>query len=331
MTAQAKIALMEAAEKALRRKLSGAEKSLLQKIISEVLDKLDLKEGKLSRTDANNLLTNKITQIFEQFQKSHVLPIAAELARSFLSISSINKDYYSTQVDTARLRAKVEKITSAAAKYIRAKVGIDANGKLVPGGYLQSITEDVTVRNEVRRILSQAIDGEKDLAGLRRDLRNYLIGTPELEVEGKAVPAKPGALQKRFDQQVFELLQEADRAVNLQFANSLDLVFAAYQGGIIERTRKFCCERNDRFFTREEIEAMDKLEWAGKKGKPDIYGGGYQCRHQWMFVSTSRGLKERTDVKRVLHKEPGKKGYYTYTHTRGVDDPPLNNDCDERK
>lgn len=324
MTASAKIKAMEQAERALRKRLSQAERELLSRIVSEVIDNLEIQGGKITRSQANHILTERITRIFEAFQRSHLLPFTAEIAKGFLKIPSLNSAYYSTQGSSRSFRAMIRRITSASNAYIRAQIGLSQNGNLKPGGYLQSLFEDSMVRTEVRRILSTAIDGQQDFQGLKRQLRNYLTGQPITDE-----PVKQGALTRRFDQMAFDLLQEADRAVNLKFADELGLVFAAFQGGVIERTRMWCCERNNRYYTREEIEAMDAKDWAGKKGHPEIYGGGWNCRHQWMFVATSLGLKERPDIKEILHKKPGKKGHYTYQHTLGVGKPPLNDDCEE--
>lgn len=323
---QAKLKFLADAEGTLRRRLTQAERFLLSKVVSQILDRMTLDAGNITASDANFELLDKVSQIYAEFVKSHMLPIAANLATAFLEIPSLNSRYYAILAPTKRMKDLIQTITQGSADYIRSKIGLDAEGNLKPGGYLQELAEDTTIRNELRRIMATAVEGEVDLQGLRRQLRNYLQGTPELQrIEGEPVPAKPGALEKRFDKEAFDTLQEADRNVNLRMSDKLGLQFAVYRGGIIERTRRWCCERNDKVWTRDEMETFNDSDWPGKKGDCEIFGGGHRCRHVWMFIATTRGLKARPDIKEI--RKPRQAPVLEY-----VDTPQgYNEDCDERR
>lgn len=322
----AKIKFLDDAEQGLRRRLSAAERFLLARIFETVINGMDLEEGRVARSDHNYGLTDKLGRIYVDFTKSHVLPATARLATTFLEIPTLNRDYFRMQADTKRLQQKVERITGAADRYIRTRIGLDANGNLKPGGYLQTLSADTTIQSELRRILGESIDNGLDVRGLRRELDNYLKGRPPLRrIEGQPVP-RVGALEGRFNKYAFDLLQEADRSVNLRFSTELDLQFATYAGGVIENTRQWCCERNGLTFTREEMEAFNKEDWSGKKGDCEVFGGGHRCRHGWMFIATTRGLKARPDIKEVLRD-----GAYVLTYSNGSGNPPLNRGCAGRK
>lgn len=317
---QAKLQFLSDTETKLRRQLSQAERYLMGRIFEEIIDSLTTTSGRVTQAPENFDTLDRMGRVFDQFITSKMIPVTAALAVSLLELPSLSAAYFKAEVGGITA-AKVRAAQQASTAYIRSKIGLNADGSLKPGGYLQEITQDRTVSNELRRIMGQAIDAGEDLAGIRRRVRAYLTGTPELDTpEGKPIPKKAGAIERRFDLYAFDTLQEADAATNLRFAREFDLSAARYQGGIIEETRKFCCQRNRNVYTLSEIEQMDTLDWSGKKEGPvEITRGGWNCRHAWRFINTSRALRMRKD----LSLQGGV--------LVAAGNPPLNDDCDERK
>lgn len=75
--------------------------------------------------------------------------------------------------------------------------------------------------------------------------------------------------------------------------------YAIYQGGLIQDSRQFCKERNNKVFTKAEIESWKELEWEGKPENydPFINVGGTGCRHTLDWISIELAVILRPDLK----------------------------------
>jgi hypothetical protein len=107
---------------------------------------------------------------------------------------------------------------------------------------------------------------------------------------------RTGENMKRFAGQVLnDSLREFDSQLNLAKSEDAGLTHVKYQGSLIPTTRDFCRllksgkldKRRSGVFTIDEVKKLWRSRsWKGKKaGNPLIVRGGYNCRHQWSFVS----------------------------------------------
>ena len=107
---------------------------------------------------------------------------------------------------------------------------------------------------------------------------------------------RAGENMKRFAGQVLnDSLREFDSQLNLAKSEDAGLTHVKYQGSLIPTTREFCKllksgkldKRRSGVFTIDEVKQLWRSRsWKGKKaGNPLIVRGGYNCRHQWSFVS----------------------------------------------
>ena len=107
---------------------------------------------------------------------------------------------------------------------------------------------------------------------------------------------RAGENMKRVAGQVLnDSLREFDSQLNLAKSEDAGLTHVKYQGSLIPTTREFCKllksgkldKRRSGVFTIDEVKQLWRSRsWKGKKaGNPLIVRGGYNCRHQWSFVS----------------------------------------------
>lgn len=90
-----------------------------------------------------------------------------------------------------------------------------------------------------------------------------------------------GALVNNLNTELNTTLAGFSRTINLSKAEDLGIDLFLYAGPDDKATREFCAERVGNVYTRQEIESWDN----GQGLQPDIYLGGYNCRHRLDPVS----------------------------------------------
>ena len=102
-------------------------------------------------------------------------------------------------------------------------------------------------------------------------------------------------MRKYASQLLNDGLREFDAQVNAYKSQEAGLTHVKYFGDIIPTTREVCKnilrgvykKRQSNVFTIDEVRKLwRQRSWSGKKpGDPLIVRGGYNCRHQWTYVS----------------------------------------------
>ena len=103
-------------------------------------------------------------------------------------------------------------------------------------------------------------------------------------------------MRKYASQLLNDGLREFDAQVNAYKSQEAGLTHVKYFGDIIPTTRDHCKKilrgvykvRQSNVFSVDEVRKLYKRlpGWSGKKpGDPLIVRGGYNCRHQWTYVS----------------------------------------------
>ena len=102
-------------------------------------------------------------------------------------------------------------------------------------------------------------------------------------------------MRKYASQLLNDGLREFDAQVNAYKSSEAGLTHVKYFGDIIPTTRDHCKKilrgvykkRQSNVFTIDEVRKLWKQRsWSGKKpGDPLVVRGGYNCRHQWTYVS----------------------------------------------
>ena len=102
-------------------------------------------------------------------------------------------------------------------------------------------------------------------------------------------------MRKYASQLLNDGLREFDAQVNAYKAGEAGLTHIKYLGDVIPTTRRICRnilggvykKRSSNVFTVAEVRRLwSQQSWDGKKpGDPLVVRGGYNCRHQWSYVS----------------------------------------------
>ena len=116
-------------------------------------------------------------------------------------------------------------------------------------------------------------------------------------LQSKFARDRAGENMKRYAGQILnDSLRDFDATLNFNKSNDAGLTFVKYYGDVIPTTREICrnlingvikSKRSDGLFTIDEVRSLwASRSWSGKKaGNPLVVRGGYNCRHQWSYVS----------------------------------------------
>jgi hypothetical protein len=226
---------------------------------------------------------NLLARVFDEVGSDEIQPLVNKLAKDMLEISGRNAGYYyAIGMD----RQKVKQIADDVS-LIRSIIGVDADGKLIRGGYLYNLGRGDLVREEIKQYVLSSIAAGQSLSTFKAGLKNLVAGGADVR----------GALLGYWDRFAFDAYAQVREVNNLHFAKELGLKWFVYQGGIIETSRDFCRKKNGKVFSDKEA----LLEWPkdpdliDKKTKaryrPLIDRGRYNCRHFLMWISEERAME----------------------------------------
>lgn len=144
----------------------------------------------------------------------------------------------------------------------------------------------------LNQLLEQNVSSGGSFNGMLKQLGDFVKGNEEIE----------GRLLKYTKTYLSDILFQYARSFQESVTSDLGLEWYRYSGGLVDRSREFCTERNGHFFHRSEIESWASLSWKGKdplttKSSIFIVLGGFNCRHELIPVSTS--IVPEEDLSRI--------------------------------
>lgn len=288
----AKQVFVASSEARLRRSLTATERRLLTIIFDRVINNMDVSGSNVQNNVTNNNLLNTLGSIHKEFTRPMYTKVVADFARTVMELPALGGEYFMRISDVQA--ASIETIADLSRELLRSKLGLTEALNLKPGGFLNEVIADTTFQNGLRGIIARAINEGGHYGSLRTQINDYLLGNE----------VKQSAMTKRAETVLFDTLMDNDRASDLAFADKLGLQGGVYVGGLIDTTRKFCCELDTKAWTRDEMAAINKRaedghKWSGWKGDVRIYCGGHNCRHGWRWVGNSALLRMRPDIEVV--------------------------------
>ena len=256
-------------------------------------------EGLLTRLKDIHADPGLLPALLQEYANTVLLPLASFYGQSLLALPGHQTDYFAA-LDVAGY----QKLRAPLADFLTARLGVDAQGLPVAGGYLATIAGDTTV---ARQVLTYAYAAQASGVGLnayRDGLNSLVLGS------GPAAANGLGVVQTLYKNSGEDFAQ-ADRMLHTIAAKELGLAAFLYQGGLIDTSRPFCVARNGRVFLDVEIAKFGTSKdayggYSNKKeglfnGKPDPYTpavdlGGYRCRHFLHALPAVVALSVRDDL-----------------------------------
>lgn len=260
----------------------GASQSELFDILLGLLDELETSGGKLVFNDSN-LAT--ITQILDQYRElfldTEYTAAVGEFAKQFDIQGDINDRMLKSLFDNYKRTDVLRDLLQT-----RKKGAIEA---------LIGAPIDPFFFAPIEKNLTDAVSTSSTIPELTKAIKDIIMGDKE----------RLGRLDRYTKQTASDLFAITDRSYTKSAADSLEVEFYRYVGGLLTDSRAFCADRNNKFYHRGEIEAWGAgsvtvgienptaktSNWQGKINPTTASTiftnlGGFNCKHAVIPVST---------------------------------------------
>lgn len=303
-----RLRILLGAEDAQRARIQALGQQFMADLYGALLGPLDTTDGYVTSTDFNLLAASRVDRIFDGPPSRIHDEVVKVLGRQVPDIATLQLRYYTTEGGDAAHQAITEQVRG----FMYDRLGLSTSGSVLSGGYLDQTIQDRSFLEPIRQVISKGVASGQRFDELVRDVKALVQGTDD----------NVGTFKRYYKTQLFDALQSTDAQQGKLYADRLKMDAARYVGGIVENTRRFCCERNGLVFTREEMQAMNRLSWSGKKGPVETDRGGYECIHQWRWIANVSAIRYRPDLEL---DQDGR-----LVSRAGAAAPPLNSGCPER-
>lgn len=226
--------------------------------------------NKFDGTETEKLLRS-LTRLEKEIYQDKAGPFISKIKDNLVSLSAMDASYMSALLNR---EANADSIGKILYNYM----GWDPEkGKFIPGGPFDSEARNLADIGFAKKEAIKAVTTGVGWKQFEKDFAELMYG-PE---------GKPGLIDKRVRQGIFDVYQDFDRTLITQLAEENEIEHFVYQGGLMITSRPFCIERNNKVFTKEEIASWKELKFQGKTNPydPFVHAGGYNCRHNYDPIS----------------------------------------------
>ncbi len=285
--------IVSKAEIALNKFAIKAQSELLDQM-GILLNKLELDaNGLIKQSQANRKILAQAEQYFNKGMKqSGYYESLDGISSTVGNITGANAAYFNTVVEGFKPDAQyikaLQKQTITQAESLLANEGIE-----------------LMLKQPIANILTQNINTGAAYKDLVNQLKTFITGSPGVD----------GALQRYSKQIVTDTLFNYNRAYQEAISENTGLNWIKYVGGATFAadnpkkftTRDFCLSKMGRYYEKSDVERWASGTWAGKRAGTTsstifIYAGGYNCRHQIIYVSENAVPQTNKDAKKLMKK-----------------------------
>ena len=164
--------------------------------------------------------------------------------------------------------------------------------------YEQFLRYGVEAQEAISEAMYNAVIAGEPFSSLLSTVQGILTGHEDRRGRPMILHAK---------QHAFDSVMNFNNQANLLKSSEIGIEHFLYVGNVITTTRQFCARRVEKIYTREQIEAWNDMDWAGKAGPAMTHRGGYNCRHHWRGVKPEWFDLEKDDDIPTKILEPKKK------------------------
>lgn len=280
----------------LSKRVSAAERKLLDVVISRIVDDFEKTDGKINPSVNNVQLVARIDKVWSEFQQGEYVKVIQQFAGDLGELQNLNDRYFSiVEADNK----KIAKVTKDVRSIMSKRLGIKPDGGIVKEGYLDKLLKDNTLLSKIKKDTYKAVTSGTPLRDYLKRINTTIVGTENID----------GGLKKHFNTFARDTYSQYDRANQNLFANKLGLRAFIYAGGLIKTSRLFCEHNNGKVFTTDEAQIWkdtigeeDGVMWSDAQGEynPMEDFGGFNCRHSPNFISNREAIRRRPELAAIL-------------------------------
>jgi hypothetical protein len=284
------------------RQLNALERLLFRKLFEEIRPSLTEKDGVIVSRIGFVPLGKIVDRVFDAIEERGLQALSARTARDMKSVVDMNASYY--RVIAVNRGVSFEALQASVDATMRRRLGIGDNGEPKSGGYITGLFGTGAAREEVKKMMSKAIEAKIPLRKLKKRLALAVVGTDETR----------GVLEKHIGNALVGVYNRADHIVSNQFGQRLGMKYFVYSGGIIETSRQFCRKKNGKVFSVEEAMRdwptdpdLPRTKAEKDAGEVSDYhpledfgrwmGTSDTCRHRALYIDEETAFARRPDLR----------------------------------
>ena len=257
----------------MQSQIAENQRKVYERILDKFIDKLEKDEdGNVKNNDHNRRLLNEIDEVFKEYNKKEGRQTIELLLQSVTAIMSFNQGYFQALDGNARTLKIMPKVKD----FMKVWLGIKGDA-VEPNGYIDKLIANDPAKIAVKNTAMKVVIGQEGFENAKKQFQTLIDGNKDTL----------GAFEKHHRNFAFDLYSQIDRATSDVIRNDLGFVFAIYEGGLVERSRKFCIEHDGNIYHISEIKKMKPKEAIPPNYNPITDAGGFSCRHHWNYISTA--------------------------------------------
>lgn len=288
--------MLDARQRARLLQLNGIERLIVRKLLSEMRDALEEKDGVITSRLQYSALAKRVDAVFDAVQQKGLGDLGAQLVNDMKGVLKFNSDYNKSL--QAVKGGQFKAIRAAVDAAMRKRLGIDSEDAIRPKGYLAQLFNTRPSREEVAKMVAKLVAAKIPMRKFERALRVKVAGTKDTQ----------GVLEKHLGGFVLDTYQVADSITNNEFAKRMGLRYFIYSGGLIETSREFCRKRNNKVFTTEEAAkwpddpTLPRTKAEADSGVLTDYvpledRGRWRCRHRLLYIPEEEAFRRRPELR----------------------------------
>lgn len=238
------------------------QSTLITHLTSEIIPKLNVVEGRTTNSLNNYRLLTHLNKVYNDFNRGQRIPFANEVTTILDGITKLNIGYFEVTMGLEQ-SAMFEAIAAETTKKLMLRVGLDG-GKIVAGGFLDTLVNNETLLLEIKNFTAQAVTGQVKTKDFIKGLNVLVTGD-----EGA------GGIERQFNRYAHDVFMQYDAAYSTSVADKLQMNYFVYQGDIMKSTRDFCAAHAGKVIHKDEAEKW--RDWTPAKG---VYPAGYEIKQK---------------------------------------------------
>jgi len=254
--------------KELDKRIAEQEDEFLDLFLNDYLSDFYVEDTTLKNSSGNydkvNQINNKFDEAFETFIFAFLLWYGGKL----LEAGKISLDYFNSR----GIATNVNDIS-----YLRKAIGIEGK-KIIKGSFLWNLGKMGELRQRLQEKVIQAVSASQKLNVFIRNVK------PIFKTKGK----DKSSLAKYYLKYAYQPVMSTLNSVSYKLALKYGFDSFVYAGGLVEKSRQFCIDRNENEYTISDAKKWNDLEWNGKIQGVDFFVqcGGYKCLHHLEYTKS---------------------------------------------
>lgn len=252
--------------KELEQMIAEQEDEFVDLFIGEYLTTFYVDDQQLKDTVGNYIKANEINKRFDDAYDVFIIPFLIWYGNKLLESGKLAVDYF----NSIGINATMKDIS-----YLSKRIGIDGKN-IIKGSFLWNLGQFGEIRQRMQEAVINAVASTQKLNVAIRNIKPLF----------KSTKADRSLLAKYYLKYAYTPIMQTLNGVSYKLAKQYGLTRFRYSGGLMEKSRDFCIERDGNIYTIEDGKKWNELEWRGKIQGVDFFIqiGGFFCRHflEWL-------------------------------------------------